>query len=211
MRVTLMRVLTKVDTRMCACVFIWTQYHCQILLAPLSWPQIQRWTNSLQSGICVGFDFRGTPRRFGRCFSVWHRRRNTSFGTPSALCEHWPLTISDRFWQANGPTCKISLTHLHTSPLGHRTLDIIPTVFRDIYGPQQRWDYPPPPRCCLSVSCAAFVHVAYFCQASGKHFSINKSQHWWFSFEVDPGTTLEVFKDFCTRHSNHSSIWSIHS
>lgn len=200
---------------MCVSVFIWTQYCCQILLAPLGWPQIQRWTDSLQSGICVGFDFRGTPQRFGLCFSVSHRQRNTSFGTPSALCKHWPLTISDRFWQANGPTCKISLTHLHTSPLGHGTLHIIPTVFRDIYGPQQRWDYLPP-LVCLPVSCAAFVHVEYFSKTrENASQSINRNTddsvlrliqwcHW-------PVTTLEVFKDLCTRHSNHGNIWSIHS
>lgn len=170
-------------------VFIWTQYHCQILLAPLSWPQIQRWTNSLQSGICVRFDFRGTPQRFGLCFSVSHRRRNTSFGTPSALCKHWPLTISDRFWQANGPTCKISLTHLHTSPVGHGTLDIIPTAFRDIYGPQQRWDYLPPPpssaRLCPAPR-SSKLNISSRPRGNASQ-SINRNTD---GFEVDPVVSL---------------------
>lgn len=90
--------------------------------------------------LCSGFDFRSSPQHLGLCFSVSHRRRNTSFGTTSALCNHWPLMISDRIWQANGPTCKISLTHLRTSPLGRGTLDIVPTASHDIYGPRQRWD-----------------------------------------------------------------------
>lgn len=85
--------------------------------------------------ICSGFDFRGTPQHLSLSFSVSHRRRNTSFGMASALCKHWPLIISDRIWQANGLTCKISLTHLHTSPLGCGT-----SSPHDIYGPRQRWD-----------------------------------------------------------------------
>lgn len=197
-------------------VFIWTQYHCQILLAPLSWPQIQNWMNSLQSGICVGSDFRGAPQRFGLCFSVSRRRRNTSFGTPSALCKHWPLTISDRFWQANGPTCKISLTHLHTSPLGHGTFDIIPTALRDIYGPQQRWDYLLPPLlpvCVLRHVRPPWIFLPGLKENTSQSINRNTDDsvlrliewcHW-------PVTTLEVFKDFCTRHSNHGNIWSIHS
>lgn len=108
-------------------------------------------------------------------FSVSHRRRNTSFGTPSALCERWPLTISDRFWQANGPTCKISLTHLHTTPLGRRTLDITPPpAFCDIYGLQQRWDH------LLSLICMFCCVLRrirphwIFLLDLGKRLSINK-------------------------------------
>lgn len=117
--------------------------------------------------ICSGFDCRGMSQRFGvfGLFSVSHRRRNTSFGTPSALCKRWPLTISDRFWQANGPTCKISLTHLHTSPLGRRTVDITPPPPQHsvTYMVYSRGEIIYSPSSACPASCAAFVHVEYFC------------------------------------------------
>lgn len=66
----------------------------------------------------VRSNFRDASLRVRSPLPPSYTRRNTSVGTASALCKQWPLTVSDRFWQANRPTRKISPTHLHTFPPG---------------------------------------------------------------------------------------------